>query len=89
MIRYFIVILFFVVLSCGSTFDYRWYGLQLDSYENGKLLGPEPEEDLNIKVCKPDEVEQGKCVVILIDEFNRIVEDVIILKKRLEACESK
>ncbi len=91
MVKKKLLILFIVVLSlasCGS-FSYRWYGLDLLSYEKGKLLGPEEKDDLHIKVCEPDDQNKGKCVVLLTSEFERLKADMIELRTRLEACEKE
>jgi hypothetical protein len=74
------------LVSCGS-FAYKHYGLDLPSYEKGRLLGPEEKYDLPISVCEPDEQAKGKCICYLEPEHERLMADMIELRKRLEACE--
>lgn len=87
--RYLLLCLVFLLVACGSTFPYKWYGLDLPDYSEGKLLGPKPKDDLPISRCAPDEVQKGKCVVIFVDEWDRLRNDHIELRVRLDACEKK
>jgi len=75
-------------VACASSFPYQWYGLELPSYQ-GKLLGPTEDNDLPMTVCEPDNLIQGKCVLFLTDEFDRLRSDLVELKERLKACEQQ
>lgn len=73
------------LVACSS-FPYKYYGMELPSYE-GTLLGPEPEDDLPFKECAPDEITKGKCVVMFIAEFELLKMELEELRARLKACE--
>lgn len=73
--------------SCSS-FPYRHYGLDAQSYE-GTLLGPEPKDDLPLSVCKPDDQVQGKCIVVLAAEWFRLKQEYLDMQSRLKACEEQ
>lgn len=75
-----------LLVSCAA-FPYRYYGIQVENWEKGKLLGEEEKDDLPLKVCKPDEASQGKCVVMMVDEFHRLRDKYIELEERLKGCE--
>jgi hypothetical protein len=76
------------LLGCGTTFNYRYYGLEADSY-GGKLLGPKPKDDIPFSVCAPDEHDKGKCAVILRAELEKLMRDYADMRERLKACEEK
>lgn len=82
------VLLLSAIIGCGATFSFRHYGLDAKSYE-GTLLGPDPKQDLELSVCEPDEVEKGKCIVMLRDEFYRLKLEYLDISNRLIACERK
>lgn len=86
MLRYISVVfgLVFIAASCASAFPYKWYGLDPTQ---GKLLGKTEEEDLPLKVCNPDDIQKGKCVVIFVQEFDRLRSDYAEIKQRLVECE--
>ena len=71
--------------ACAS-FQYRYYGLAPASYE-GWLLAREAKDDLPLKVCEPDDVVKGKCVVMLVDEFERMRAEREELIQRLKKCQ--
>ncbi len=75
--------------SCGTTFIYRYYGLGPDVPFDGTLLGPKPKDDRPFRECKPDEQEQGKCVVLFTDEYERLYLDRIECAERLKGCEEQ
>ena len=85
MVRYLLPILFFV--SCSSTANYKWYALDLPSYEQGSLLGPKKKDDLPVKVCEPDEFQKGKCIVLLVSDFERIYQDYNQMRIQLRHLE--
>jgi hypothetical protein len=75
-----------LLVGCAG-FSYRYYGLDVPSYE-GKLLGPKPELDKPFSVCKPDDVMKGKCVVMIQDEFFRMKQDYEETKRMLKDCQA-
>lgn len=75
--------------SCASTFPYKFYNIELPSYEKGKLIGEDPDDDLPISNCQPDETNKGKCTIFLINEHERFVTDYIETKDRLKQCEEQ
>ena len=76
----------FILVACGTTFPYKFYGLNAASYE-GTLLGEDEDDDLPLKRCKPDDFEKGKCVVMFVAEFERLKADLIECSVKLEDCE--
>lgn len=75
-----------VFVSCSTGFGYRYYGLEIPTYQ-GMLLGPEQKDDIPFSVCQPDGVEKGKCMVMLADEFFALKRDFKETKQRLIECE--
>jgi hypothetical protein len=80
----FVILGVLVLAACASAFPYRWYGIDP---QMGTLLGAKPKDDMPLTVCQGDSVQQGKCAVMLVDEFDRMRNDFATLKSRLEACE--
>lgn len=79
----------FLITACaGAGFAYKFYGMQLASYENGKLLGPTEKDDLPLSVCAPDASSQGKCVTMLSSEFFRLKTDFMMLEQQLQDCQA-
>lgn len=74
------------LVSCASTFPYRWYGIDPDKQI---LLGKTPQEDLPLSTCSPDQKSKGKCAVFLIEDFERMRNDHIILKEKVKELEKK
>lgn len=70
--------------SCASAFPYKWYGIDVD---NQKLLGPKPEQDLPLSVCRGEPAQTGKCVALTSDEFSKLMEDYLEKTERLKNCE--
>lgn len=75
-----------VIIACTTGFNYRFYGLRAESYE-GTLLGSKPAEDVALKRCEPDAAQKGKCLVIFVDEYERLLSDVATLQEQLKACQ--
>lgn len=75
-------------LACSS-FAYKWYGMELSDqcYQEGKLLGPKPEDDLSLTQCKPTDALKGPCAVLPIDEFERLRTDLVTCQAELRACQ--
>lgn len=74
-----------VLIGCAG-FSYRYYGLDLPSYD-GTLLGPEPKDDIDFKRCMPDDFDKNKCVVMLHEDAMRLKQDYLDTKDKLKACE--
>lgn len=71
----------------GVTFPYKYYKPELTSWE-GTLFGAKPSDDLDGSVCAPDSQTDGKCVVMLRDEFFKMKLEFEDLEQRLISCES-
>lgn len=79
----------FLITACaGVGFAYKFYGLQLASYKDGKLLGPTPSDDLPISECEPDAASQGKCVCMISPEFFRLKTDHMVCEQQLQDCQA-
>lgn len=76
----------FGIFSCASSFPYKHYGLDAQSYE-GRLLGPDETDDLPLRLCEPTEHQQGLCIVVFIDEWEKLRADYRATKERLKKCE--
>ena len=72
--------------ACAAFFPYKYYGIDCKECQ-GTLLGKAPKDDIPLTACKPDAQVKGKCVVLFVDEFERLRADLIEYQKRLEACE--
>lgn len=87
-----ILLLLACLFACSTlAFDYKYYGLAPADGETelkGKLIAHDPKDNLPLSVCTPDDQVKGKCVVLLIDEFNRLQNDIIDCQDRLKVCES-
>lgn len=77
----------FLLISCAGLFTYKYYGMQLADYREGKLLGPNPKDDLPISVCQPTEQDKGPCVVMLREAFFSMKKDFEQTKNNLIKCE--
>ena len=84
--RNYVIVSLISVASCASSFPYKWYGIDP---EKNVLLGPTEKEDLPLSVCQPDDIQKGKCAVMLVDEFDRMRNDLVTLKERLKKCEGQ
>jgi len=71
------------VASCASVFPYKWYGIDVDKQ---MLLGKEPKDDLPLTVCKADDQVKGKCVVMKVEDFDRLMSDYADKSERLKKC---
>ena len=86
-----IVLLFIgaaLATACGAvaSYPYRYYVLQASSYQ-GKLLGAKPENDLSLTVCAPEAGKQGKCLVMLKDQYLQLKADYLDLQTKLKDCQ--
>lgn len=77
-------LLSFALMACGS-FQYRYYGIDAQSWE-GRLLARDEKDDLPLRTCEPDDQVKGKCVVMLVDEFERMRAEREELVERLKKC---
>lgn len=73
-----------LIAACASAFPYKWYGIDPNA---GVLLGKDKESDLPLSKCQGDKEQQGKCAVMIVDEFDRLRNDYAALRAKLEACE--
>ena len=74
--------------QAAEKFPFAYYGLDAKSY-SGRLLGPSPKQDLPLERCKPDEEVRGKCIVMLVDEFELFRLDWDRLKQELIECQKR
>lgn len=73
--------------SCATPqFNYKWYGIDPAA---GKILGPTPDKDLALSLCQGDEAQAGKCVIMFVDEFDRLRTDYIQMQVQLKECQSQ
>lgn len=75
-----------LLMGCAS-FAYRYYGLEGVRYEEGKLLGPVPKEDLPFSSCAPNVESKHPCVLMFAKEFYAFKLDYEDTKQDLETCE--
>lgn len=75
------------LLSCASLpFPFHYYNPVPDSY-SGQLLGPTPKDDLPLTVCAPDVNSQGRCVILLAEEFFKLKAEYLTTKQALIDCQ--
>jgi 1-acyl-sn-glycerol-3-phosphate acyltransferase len=86
--KYLWVFLLCVVVVACAGFKYKYYGIEpLPGEElRGTLLGKEPKDDLSLSRCQPDDVSKGKCVVMFVEDWERLVTDYVEMQKKLEDC---
>lgn len=77
-----------LLVGCAS-FSYKYYGLDGVSYENGKLLGPEPKYDRLFSECAPTTTDKSPCVVLFATEFKAFKTDYEDTKNKLKTCEAQ
>ncbi len=76
------------VLSCATAaFNYKYYGMNLAQYKDGKLLGPEPKDDLPFERCAPTEADKGPCVVMFREDFFNMKEAYLRNEQALLDCQ--
>lgn len=76
-----------LLVGCaGASFPFRYYGLAAASFE-GKMLGPKPEQDLDLKACQPTAQDAGPCVVLFTKDFLSIKREYLDMQNRLIECE--
>lgn len=86
-----VVLVSLILAACGASFNYKYYGLELDSecYNKGTLLGKTKKDDLPFKVCAPDDYVKGKCVVMLVDDFFLLKKDFQTQQELLRECQKR
>lgn len=73
--------------NCGS-FPYRWYVPDTTiNFDQGKIKGPKEADDLPFLVCKPNDDNQAPCIVMLIDEFEKLKAERDALLEQLKDCQ--
>lgn len=72
--------------ACAATFPYKYYGLQCEICE-GTLTRKEPVDDLPLAICRPDNTDKNKCIVMIQAEYERLYADYMDIQGRLEKCE--
>jgi len=84
-----LLILGMLSTACGTGTKYKHYvvGNDFGTYE-GTLYGPEEKDDIPFSRCKPDDLNKGKCIVVELLEFERILSDVDRMEKMLRACQA-
>ena len=98
-----VAVVFFVVgvaVACcgptlGSTFPFRYYNLEAQSY-SGMLRGGSPEDDLSLDRCKPEAGKANPCQVFFKDELLRLKQEYRNLqlenedlRRKLNSCQSQ
>lgn len=63
-----------ILSACvASTFPYKYYALDADSY-TGSLKGPTTSEDLLMTMCRPTDSDKAPCLVMFTSAFLRLKE---------------
>lgn len=76
-----------LALGCaGMQFPYKYYGIDAVSYE-GKLLGPEPKDDIDFKMCAPTEFDKSPCIVMKTKDVLTLKLDYLETAAKLKQCE--
>lgn len=70
--------------SCAAAFPYKYYGIIPST---STLLAKDPKYDLPLSLCEPDDQIKGKCVVLFVEDFERLLTDYAAMKERLKQCE--
>lgn len=77
-----------LLVACAG-FSYTYYGVGPDAAGElkGMILGKTEAEDMPLSKCMPDDQQKGKCVLVFVDEFERIRADMLALQEQLKACQ--
>lgn len=75
-----------LMVGC-SAFAFKYYGLDGVTYENGKLLGPKPQDDLPFSQCAPTAADKHPCVVMFAKDFFAFKQDYLDLQDQLNECQ--
>lgn len=73
-------------VGCAATFPYQYYGLSADSYK-GRLLGPDPKDDVDLALCEPKASDPRPCSVMFTERFLALKQEYKDLQNRLKNCE--
>lgn len=84
------LILFLALLFAGcvaaATFPYRYYGMDLPSYD-GTLLGPEPKFDKPMAECSPVPGDKGRCTTMFTADFLSMKKEFLRMQIDLQKCQ--
>lgn len=78
-----ILITTLVLVSCASTYPFRFYVLDIDEM---MLRGEKSDDDLSVEVCKKD--KKYNCAVYLFEEHENLMKDYLRIKEELKDCQS-
>jgi hypothetical protein len=92
--------LFLMASSCAATLGYKYYGMSGVDYSKGTLVGKTPSDDVSFNYCRPLSIEhpnpedpahptiteQRRCVVLDIDEFSKMANELVVAREKLKAC---
>lgn len=79
----------FLIAGCaGATFAYKYYGIDGVRYDQGKLLGPKPENDIPFDRCQPTSQVKTPCIVMFTGEFLKLKQDYMDTQNKLQSCEA-
>lgn len=88
MVKHFLIgVLCATTLAACAANSYKYYTLDLESYDKGHLRGPDPKKDLPISRCTPTEGNKSPCFVMLDTELERALADLARLRAKLRECE--
>ncbi len=74
--------------SCSAT-QYKTYGISADAQGIvQKYLAAEEKDDLDVKACAPRPGNQFPCRMLEVDEYGKILRDMLELQEQLKACQS-
>lgn len=83
------LVLGFLIAGCaGATFAYKYYGIDSVRYDQGKLLGPKPENDIPFNACEPSAQSKHPCVIMFASEFFKLKQDYMDTQDKLNQCQS-
>lgn len=68
------IVLGMTISACvASSFPYKFYALDANSYE-GSLKGPTDQDDILMSMCRPTEQDKAPCLVMFTSAFMRLKE---------------
>lgn len=77
-----LVISLLVLGACAST-DFWKTPIYVLDHQNAHLRATDPKDDLEIRVCDPDEQSKAKCYVLLREDYIALRKDYNELKQRV------
>ena len=88
MVKGFALGVFCCIVLFGCTgFSVKYFGLDSVDYSRGKLLGPEPKDDMPFYACAPTDARH-KCVVMFSNDFFKFKQEFIDMQNKLKECEA-